>query len=455
MTDSDQPGFKFGPFWIKPGLTRLNVAAVLFGSFSTIGTIVAISLLQPYILNEIAHIPMDQQGTVTGRLSLLQEFVTILLVGLMGAWSDRIGRRFIYVAGFVILGAGYFVYPFATSEAELAIYRLVFAVGVAMVPVMLSTMVQDTPQEQSRGRWLGVNVVAQGLGVLLIATVVLSQAPAWFAARGFDPIMAGRMAFWTTTVFCIIAALVLRLSLASGVPGGVPGGKQRVSIFTGLRQGISRSRHNPRLALAFGASFVGRGDLVIVGSFLTLWITQAGIEQGLTTAEAVALAGKTFGMVQLSAILFAYAMGMIADRVNRVTGLCIALTMAAVSYTAMGLFADPFDGSMIPFAILVGSGEISVIVATGALLGQEAGWKNRGAVIGAGNLIGAIGMMTVGYFGGIIYDGISRTAPFTVMGILNGCLLIVALFVRYRWGTLEEQTSQQDKGQKNANETTG
>jgi len=451
MIDADQPGSKFGPFWIRPGLTRTNVAAVMFGSFSTIGTIVAISLLQPYILNEIAHIPMDKQGTVTGRLSLLQEFVTILLVGLMGAWSDRIGRRIIYVAGFLILGAGYFVYPFATSEAELAIYRLVFAVGVAMVPVMLSTMVQDTPQERSRGKWLGANVVVQSLGVLLIATVILSQAPAWFAVRGFDPVMAGRMAFWTTTVFCVFAAVVLRLSLASGVPGG----KQRVSLLTGLRQGLSRSRQNPRLALAFGAAFVGRGDLVIVGSFLTLWITQAGIEQGMTTAESVALAGKTFGIVQLSAMLCAYAMGMLSDHVNRVTGLCIALAMAAISYIAMGLFADPFDGSMIPYAVLVGAGEIGVIVATGALLGQEAGWKSRGAVIGASNLIGAIGMMTVGYFGGIIYDGIGRTAPFTVMGVLNGCLLIVALFVRYRWGTSDEQTRQKPEGQTNANETTG
>lgn len=440
MFETDRSGIKFGPFWIRPGLTRINAAAVMFGSFSTIPMIVVMGLMQPYILNEIIHIPMGEQGTVTGRLMLLQEFVTILLVGLMGAWSDQVGRRFVFVAGFLMLGAGYLVYPLAGSETELIIYRLVFAVGVAMAPVMLSTTIQDTPQEVSRGKWLGISVILQGFGVVLIATALLSQAPGWFTAYGFDAVMAGRLAFWCATGFCVFAALVLHASLADSVPGG----KQRTSIFVGLRHGISRGMENPRLALSFAAAFVGRGDLVIIGSFLTLWVTQAGIDQGMTTAAAVGRAGMMFGIVQLSTIVWAYFMGMIADRVNRVTGLCIALTMAAIGYTAMGLYADPFDGSMVAIAVLLGAGEVSVMVSAGALVGQEAGWKKRGAVIGVFNLVGGIGIMTVGYAGGIVFDVIGRTTPFTIMGIVNGLLAIVGLLVRLRSGepVTENQTEE-------------
>jgi MFS family permease len=430
MFEADQSGIKFGPFWIKPGLTRLNVGAVMFGSFSTVAMIVVMSLMQPYILTEIVKIPLAEQGTVTGRLHMLQELVTILLVGFMGAWSDRVGRRFVYVLGFTILGAGYFIYPLATSEIELVIYRLVFAVGVAMTPVMLSTTIQDIPQEVSRGKWLGINNVLQGLGVVLISTAILSQAPGWFMAIGFDAVMAGQLTFFCAAVFCIFSALVLRASLAKSIPGG----KQHESVFAGLRHGINRGRQNPRLALAFGAAFIGRGDLVVVGSFLTLWVTQAGIDHGMTTADAVGRAGMMFGIVQISAMLWAYFMGMLADRINRVTGLCIALTMAAIGYAAMGLFADPFDGSMFVLAVLLGAGEVSVIVTAGSLLGQEAGWKKRGAVVGVFNLMGGIGIMTVGYFGGIIFDDIGRAAPFVVMGILNGLLLIAGLVVRFRSG---------------------
>ena len=60
-----------------------------------------------------------------------------------------------------------------------------FAVGAAAAPVMLSTTVQDTPQEISRGKWVGLNNIFQGFGVLLIATAILSQAPDWFTGRGF------------------------------------------------------------------------------------------------------------------------------------------------------------------------------------------------------------------------------------------------------------------------------
>jgi len=440
MFEADRSGIKFGPFWIRPGLTRLNVAAVMFGSFSTVAMIVVMSIMQPYILTEIVNIPFNEQGTVTGRLHLLQELVTILLVGFMGAWSDRVGRRFVYVLGFLILGAGYLVYPLASSETELVAYRLVFAVGVALAPVMLSTTIQDTPQEVSRGKWLGVSNVLQGLGVVLISTAILSQAPGWLTAYGFDAVMAGRLTFWFAAGFCVFAALILRASLAEDIPGG----KQQDSLFAGLRHGIRRGRQNPRLALAFGAAFIGRGDLVVVGSFLTLWVTQAGIDHGMTTAAAVGRAGMMFGIVQISAMLWAYCMGMLADRINRVTGLCIALTMAAIGYAAMGLFADPFDGSMFALAILLGAGEVSVIVTAGSLLGQEAGWKKRGAVVGVFNLMGGIGIMTVSYFGGIIFDEIGRSAPFTVMGILNGILLIAGLVVRFRSG--EPITKQQERG---------
>ncbi len=408
----------------------MNVAAVMYASFSTVSMIVVMSLMQPYILTEIVNIPFSEQGTVTGRLHLLQEVVTIFLVGLMGAWSDRVGRRFVYVLGFLIVACGYFVYPLATSENELILYRLIFAVGVAMIPVMLSTTIQDVPQEISRGKWLGISNVLQGLGVVLISTGILTQAPDWFTSYGFDPIMAGRLTFWSAAGFCVFSALVLRV----GLSGGIPGGKKRESLFSGLRHGINQGLQNPRLALAYCAAFIGRGDLVIVGSFLTLWVTQAGVDHGMTTAAAVGRAGMMFGIVQISALSWAYCMGMLTDRMNRVTGLCIASGMAAIGYAAMGLFADPFDGSMFILAILLGAGEVSVIVTAGSLLGQEAGWKKRGAVVGVFSLMGGIGIMTVGYYGGVIFDNIGRSAPFTAMGILNGLLLIAGLIVRSQSG---------------------
>ncbi|MDP6451037.1 MAG: MFS transporter [Lentisphaeria bacterium] len=435
MLKPDTTGKRLGPLWIRPGLTRMNALTVVFGSFSSVAMIVFMSLMQPFVLTEIVHVPASEQGTITGFLHLLQEIVTIALVGLMGAWSDRVGRRIVYSLGFIILGLGYFVYPLASSTVDLAIFRLVFAVGAAMVPVMLSVTIQDTPQEISRGKWVGFNNIFQGLGVVLLSTVFLKNAPQYFTGLGYDAATAGRLTFWCATGMCLLFAMVLW----SGIERSIKGRSGKTSLLTQAVAGIAEARRNPRLALAFGAAFIGRGDLVIVGSFLTLWITQAGIEQGLSTAKAVGQAGMMFGIVQLAAMGSAFFVGIIADRIDRVTGLCIALATACIGYTLMGAMAEPFDSSMIPFALLLGVGEVSVIVAAAALLGQEAGTEKRGAVVGAFNLMGGIGIMSAGMVGGLIFDGVGRSAPFVAMGLLNGVLLLIGLFVKQRGGSPETE----------------
>ncbi|MGI9329985.1 MAG: MFS transporter, partial [Gammaproteobacteria bacterium] len=186
-----------------------------------------------------------------------------------------------------------------------------------------------------------------------------------------------------------------------------------------------------------GAAFIGRGDLIVVGNFLTLWVTQYGIEQGMTTAQASGRAFMLFGIVQIAALGWAGIMGFITDRTNRMTALCIGLGLAAVSYSVMGEVEDPLSRNVIPLALLLGIGEISVIVTGGALLGQEARASIRGTIVGVFNLSGAIGIVIISGLGGWLFDAVGRSMPFTVMGALNGLLLLAALLVRWRAGIPE------------------
>ena len=428
----DASGLKIGPYWIRPGLTRGNVAAVLFASLLSISMTVYLSLIQPYVLNEIVRVPEARQGMVTGSLVVMQEILAILMVGFVGVWADRVGRRVVFSIGFVMLGLGYFFYPFASTEAELYLYRILFAFGLASVPVMLSITVQDTPQEISRGKWIATNNIFQGFGVLLIATFLLGRAPTWFQSAGFDPVMAGRFSLWTAAALCAFAAFVLW----NGLPRAThtPAGKKR-PMLPQLIEGLREGRTNPRMAIAFGAAFIGRGDLVIVGNFLTLWVTQYGIEQGMNTAAASGRAFMLFGVVQIAALCWAGIMGFITDRTNRMTALCIALGLATVGYSLMGQVDDPLARGVIPLAILLGMGEISVIVTGGALLGQEARPSIRGTIVGVFNLSGAVGIVIISGLGGWLFDAVGRAVPFTVMGSLNGLLLVFALLVRWRYGT--------------------
>lgn len=429
MFRADGTGARIGPFWFAPGWSRGNAATVWAASLFTIGTVAFMSFAQPYVLTEMVRLPKEQQGTLTGTLGAIQELVVIALAGFVGAWSDRVGRRTVYTLGFLLIAAGYVVYPFATSVGELIAFRLVFALGVTLAPLMLSACVVDASQEISRGRWIGSNNLLQGLGVLLMS-LVLARAPAWYAAQGADPVAAGRYAYWSAAAVALLAAAVMAAGLPRATPERAPGA--RPTLLSQSAAALRVALANPRMALAYGAAFIGRGDFTVIGYFFSLWIVQTGIERGLAPGASLARAGLLFGIVQGSAMLWAFFMGMIIDRLDRVLGLGLALAVAAAGYLTLGGVEDPFARSFIPIAVLAGVGEVSVIVASGALLGQEAPRDNRGPVVGFFNAVGGIGILFATFVGGLVFDRIGGTAPFTMMGILNALLLLAALWTRAR-----------------------
>jgi MFS family permease len=417
----DPAGLKFGPLWFRPGLSGKNIATVNFAAFSAIAVITFMGFAQPYILNEILHVPFERQGTFTGNLAAIQEIVAIFFMGIFGALSDRIGRRRVFTLGFILLALGYFVYPLARTEAELMLYRAFFAIGSCCVPIMLSVTIHDSCQEVSRGKWVATNSIFTGFGVLAMA-LVLSKTPSWYISLGADPVAAGRYAYWTTAAFCVFAGIFIWFGMRDWVKPAI----QQSAIFTQIVGGIKAAVENPRLGVAYASGFIGRGDLVVIATFLSLWVVQYGVEHGLSTGQSLGRAGMLFGIVQGAAMLWSYFMGMISDRLNRMTSLGIALALAAVGYSCIGLIENPLGRDMIPAAIMLGIGEVSVLIASGAAMGQEAPAHKRGAIVGVFGLMGGAGILFSVYVGGLVFDNIGRTAPFVMMGILNFALMLVA-----------------------------
>ncbi|MEO7385958.1 MAG: MFS transporter [Gammaproteobacteria bacterium] len=420
-------GARLGPFVFAPGWSRGNASTVWLASFFTIGLAAFVSLLQPYLLNEVLRIPVAEQGRLTGNLGFVQELIVIAGAGFAGAWSDQVGRRRVFCLGLLLMAAGLAIYPFAGSTLQLALFRIVFALGVALAPLMLSACVVDATAERSRGRWAGSNNLLQGLGVVLMS-LGLTKLPAWFVAEGADPVSAGRFTFWIAAAIAVLASVIL----ATGLPRTATSnpGVARPALWRQIVGAARLGQANPRLAIAYGAAFIGRGDFVIIGAFFSLWISQAGMAEGLTPAASIARAGMLFGILQMAAMAFAFCMGMIADRVNRVTGLCIALGLASAAYLLLGQVEDPFAPGFIPVVLLVGVGEMAVIVASSALLGQEAPAVGRGPVVGLFNAVGGMGILFATLAGGYVFDHLGPTAPFTMMAVLNAVLLVAALVVR-------------------------
>lgn len=423
--EPDRNGIKFGPVWIEPGFSRLNVYTLLYASFFTIASSVFLSTTQPYLLNTILNIPIENQGSLSGRLVFFAELVVIVLIGPLGVLADKIGRRPIYAAGYFFLFIGYMLYPTAESVAELTLYRMVFAIGVACNTAMVATVQADYPQDAWRGKLLGLCGLLQGAGVVIVVQV-LGSLPDFLVDAGMDQIAVGRVTFWTFAVICLINAVILRL----GLKGGIPSTKTEKEPLPKLLKRGFKAGKNPRIALSYVAAFVSRGDLTVVSTFFSLWLVQAGMANGSTAEEALKEGIQFFVVVQTVAVLWAPFAGLIIDRFDRVTALSIAMTIAAVGYLSLGFISDPTQPIMYGAAIILGMGEINAVLAAQALIGQEAPKDGRGAVVGVFGFFGAIGILLAASIGGYLFDAWMPAGPFVLMGVANAILVIIAVSVR-------------------------
>lgn len=423
MTDSTHT---LGPIRLAPGVLRRHVIAYLFAAFVSIGLFTYLATLTPYILDVNLRVPQDNQGTVSGNLQFWQEMVMLGFIGFWGAMSDRLGRRPVYVTGFLFLGVAYLLYPTASTVGELTGYRLVFGVAIAALTSMLAAVAADYAHEDSRGKLTGFSFLLNGIGAVLFFAV-LAKLPGVFAARGADPLRAGQLAYWSVAGVALVAALVM-LRLKPGRPAEV---RERPSVALLLGDGVKAAR-NPRIALSYLGAFAARADMAVISLFLILWIQHAATASGATPDEAAAKAGMIVAMALGASMLWSPVFGIIADRVNRLTLLCIGFLLAAIGYGWVSSLDDILSPMAIPALICLGIGQSSTVLSSSVLLAQEAPAGIRGAVFGVQNFCGAIGILVLSAGGGWLYDAVGSHAPVIAIAVANGLVCVSAVVVRHR-----------------------
>jgi len=415
MTEGSRATRLLGYVWLQPGLATGHGITLLWACVTGIPFLVVINFVQPLILTAILDIPAQEQGSISGYLAILHEIIMILLTGPFGALSDRVGRRRVLTVGYVIAAVGLMVYPWADSITGMILIRCFYAVGAAALVSSVSVLLADYPQEKSRGKLIALAGMLNGVGILLL-TAAAGLLPKALVVAGYEQIPATRLALAIIGFVALFSAVSVYLGFRGGDFGARSSIKQ--PFFELLRQGFGAAR-NPRIAVSFASAFAARGDVVVIGTYVSLWGTQAGIAQGLTETEALARATGIFAAIQVAALIASPIIGIMNDRINRVTALVIGMGLAAIGYLAFGLQDNPLGGSGVAIAVVLGIGQISAILAGTTLVGQEADPKITGATIGVWNFCGAVGTVVGSLFGGLLFDWWMPGAPFILMGALN------------------------------------
>jgi MFS family permease len=416
-----------GPFVFASGISRANALVLLFTSFSAIALITFLNIANPYLF-AVLKVPTDLQGQLASLLLFLQESVAVLLGGLVGALSDRRGRRRILVGSLMLMAAGFAAYPLADNVLQLFLLRGFYALGYAGATTMITTCVAEYIDNRSRGRWIGVLGVSNGLGVVFMATVC-AKLPQFLIGRGFDQAAAIRGTCWMMAGYLLMLALLARLGLRGGLPEHPVA---RRNLPEQLYEGLAVARENPRIALAFAMAFAARGDLMVLTTFVTLWIIQAGVAAGLTPAAATSRAGMIFGISQAAGLVWALLVGFVFDKVPRLPAVALAFGVCAAGYLLLGLIDDPFGRMILPATICASIGEASAVVAAGVLIGQEAPAASRGVVVGSFVVMGSLGQILLVLAGGQVFDRLGGGAPFTMMAGINLAVVLLTIAVLRR-----------------------
>jgi MFS family permease len=418
---------RLGPIVLQDGISRSNALTFLYAAFIGITLNTFVNFFQPYVLTEQLGVPEAQQGKMSGDLVFYAEMMLLFACALAGTCADRFGRRLTFTCGFLMLSVCFALYGFVDQYSSLLILRMAFAFGVGFINVMVTTVQADYPREESRGKLVGISGFAIGLGAMFLV-FVLAPLPSKFLPFT-DALWAGRYTALIAAAIAALSALVVAWGLAGDRKSGrhVP----KLGILESLRHSIKAAQENPRIALAFACAFVARGDLIVIGVFFTLWLTQEGIANGLSSADAIKQAALFFGLIQGVSLLWAPIAGYLNDLLDRVTATAAGLGLAAIGYGSLGLITDPLGPWMYVCAVLLGIGQMSVMLTSQTLIGQEAPADQRGAVMGAFSISGALGIMFVTKVGGWLFDS-WKSGPFVIVAVINVLLLCVALRMRQR-----------------------
>jgi MFS family permease len=413
---------------LQTNIAPLNLATLLLAAFAS-ALLIFVSFGQEFVLTVFLQTPLAEQGRVGGSLQAGREFVVLFSIILGGILADKFSRRLVFCGGYTLAAIAFALFPLASTPAQLFVFYAISGVGAAFVTVMLTTVLADYITPEARGKFTGLQAVLNTLGAVGIL-LGIKRLPKVFTASGMELLAAGRLTYFIVAGLGLLVAVLLWFGLYRGKPSAQVEKKGFLEI---LKEGLAEGR-KPGVALAYLAGFISRGDLVVVGVFLGLWINKVAIGRGMSPAEASAKVGVVLSIGAFGQLLLGFLIGYLVDLIgkkrSRVDSLIITALVGFVAYGAVALVTDPLGNAIMPVMVLLAIAQISGIIASQVFITQQARPEIRGSVIGLFGVSGAFSQICLSAAGGVMFDKIAPQAPFLLVALLNLVLFFVAIILR-------------------------
>ncbi len=315
----------------------------------------AVNILLPSLPQMAASLKVSTAAVTSSITVFLAVFALGQLV--VGPISDRYGRRWPVVIGFLVFLAGSVWCGLATDLPGLLIGRVIQAAGACATSVLSRAIARDLFSGPALGRAMALIMIAMA------------------AAPGFSPLLGGALdhAFGWRSEFAFLALFAAFGAIA-------------YATVLGETHNATRTPLNP---LAIAKNYIGLiGDRRFLVPAATVSLIMGGLFAMFSAAPRVFIEGMNFTPIQLGlffagTVMVVFAAGMLATKLAPRFGLDRAirggLVVAATGSIAM-LLVSIFTPTFLPFlaamcVFLLGMGIVNPLGTAQALspFGEKAG----------------------------------------------------------------------------------
>lgn len=269
-------------------------------------------------------------SAVRGAIMGVDNLLAILLIPVIGAWSDRVQTRFGQRLPFIIVGmplaALFFILlPYGVAALWLLlIIDIIFllAMTIYRAPV-ISLMPDHTPPEKRSSANGAINFMG-GIGAII---ALFALAPLYDINQAYPFVIAGAL--------MLIAFILLYFVVDRKPPYAAQTADENEEVL---------AAKSARAGLKHIFQAENRGQLFILIAIFIYFIGYTGVEAQFSTYATNHLgvtggeAGLTLGFFSLAFVLFAFPAGIIGNKLGKTGTMIIGLLIAPVIFLLIPLF---------------------------------------------------------------------------------------------------------------------
>jgi len=458
--ESKPKAAKFAGMEVPPDLTKGNFFFLYFNTLIA-GMLMGMpAIVQPAFLNDIVKIDQQFAGSINGLLQNMSQIATLLFVALVGVLSDKVGRKILAFAGFLVIAVFLFLMSQASGiasglnmpaglssaicallsfmpgkAAEFAefspallityITRFVIGIGLVLAYPQFITMVADYTYEKDRGKGMAMNGVCMGIASILVFAICA-------------PIQK-------QTGVVILMYILATISFAGAVcswgflKDRLPDIKKQQA---GLKEIIPVVRKSLPLKATYWCSLITRADIVILATFLVAWGVKYGQEVEMAAKDATMKAALPMLVMSVVSLVAFPVLGVMLDKWGRVPTILLSLVSATVGMLLLAVSPTPFSGLVYLAVIFAAVGMAGSIAGANTLASDVSPKGMLGSILGGLNTMQPIGILFFMGVGGYLFDAFGPGWAFGLKGIATLVLAAWMFMVKGALvGEIAEKTS--------------